>query len=281
MWHAPTDSQSAPGGKGECERGNIVNIRAALVRRPVERLDEGVAEEAVPVDVARADEQWTEYVEALKNAEYGIIEVPASPDHPDSVFVEDTVVVYKHLAVIANAGHPSRRGEQDATKEILSGRGYEIAEIDHPATLDGGDVLKIGDTIYVGHSARTNAEGVAQLRAALTPAGANVVGVPVTKVLHLKSAITALPDGTVIGYEPHVDQPGLFPQFLALPEPHGSAVVVLSDDTVLMSTSGPNNVELVRSLGWKVVTVNISELEKLDGCVTCLSVRLRDLPDAG
>ncbi|NYI69068.1 dimethylargininase [Spelaeicoccus albus] len=255
-----------------------MSIRAALVRKPVERLDEGVAEDAVPVDVARAEEQWTEYVDAVKGAGYEIIEVPASPDHPDSVFVEDTVVVYKHHAVIANAGHPTRRGEQDGTKSVLADRGYEISEISHPATLDGGDVLKIGDTIYVGHSGRTNAEGVSQLRAALTPAGATVVGVPVSKVLHLKSAVTALPDGTVIGYEPNVDQPGLFPQFLALPEPHGSAVVVLSDDTVLMSTSGPENVQTVRSLGWNVVTVNISELEKLDGCVTCLSVRLRDLP---
>src|SRR5699024_705807 len=146
---------------------------------------------------------------------------------------------------------------------------------------DGGDVLKIDDTIYVGHSNRTNAEGVAQLRAALGPIGATVVGVPVSQALHLKSAVSALPAGTVIGYEPHVDQPGLFPKFLSLPEPHGGAVVVLGDDTVLMSTSGPQNVEMVRSLGWTVLTVNISELEKLDGCVTCLSIRLRDLPANG
>lgn len=268
------------GRLGESERGNHMSTRAALVRSPVERLDEGVAEDAVPVNVDRAEEQWAEYVQALENADYEIVEVPASPDHPDSVFVEDTVVVYKNHAVIANAGHPSRRGEQEATKTVLADRGYEISEISHPATLDGGDVLKIGDTIYAGHSGRTNAEGVSQLRAALAPTGATVVGVPVSKVLHLKSAVTALPDGTVIGYEPNIDQPGLFPQFLALPEPHGSAVVVLSDDTVLMSTAGPQNVETVRSLGWKVVTVNISELEKLDGCVTCLSVRLRDQPAA-
>ncbi|MEZ5189472.1 MAG: hypothetical protein R2717_00325 [Schumannella sp.] len=97
---------------------------------------------------------------------------------------------------------------------------------------------------------------------------------PVTKVLHLKSAVTALPDGTVIGHLDDVDEPGIFPRFLPVPE-HGAAVVVLAPDTVLMAASVPRSAELVESLGYRVVTVDVSEFEKLEGCVTCLSVRLR------
>jgi dimethylargininase len=99
--------------------------------------------------------------------------------------------------------------------------------------------------------------------------------VPVTKALHLKTAVTALPDGTVIGYEPLVDNVTIFDRFLPVPEAHGTAVVVLSDDTVLMSSSAPQSVALVQDLGYKVVQVDVSEFEKLEGCVTCLSVRIR------
>ncbi|MGN6501651.1 MAG: dimethylargininase, partial [Pseudolysinimonas sp.] len=152
--------------------------------------------------------------------------------------------------------------------------GIELVALELPGTLDGGDVLKVGRTVYVGQGGRTNGEGIRQLRALLTPRGWTVVGVPVTRVLHLKSAVTALPDGTVIGFADEVDHPQLFPRFLPVPE-RGAAVVVLSDDTVLMASSVPRSAELVESLGYRVVTTDISEFEKLEGCVTCLSVRIR------
>ena len=107
------------------------------------------------------------------------------------------------------------------------------------------------------------------------PLGYTVVAVPITKVLHLKSAVTALPDGTVIGYPPIVDDPTVFDRFLSVPEESGSHVVVLAADTVLMAASAPKSAELIRELGYTVVTVDISEYEKLEGCVTCLSVRIR------
>jgi dimethylargininase len=99
--------------------------------------------------------------------------------------------------------------------------------------------------------------------------------VPVSKVLHLKSAVTALPDGTVVGYPPLVDDPSVWPTFLSVPEEGGAHVVLLDDETVLMSTSAPRSKELFESRGLRVVAVDISEFEKLEGCVTCLSVRLR------
>jgi dimethylargininase len=146
-----------------------------------------------------------------------------------------------------------------------------------PGTLDGGDVLKIGDTIYVGRGGRTNAAGVQQLRAAFEPLGAQVVAVPVNKVLHLKSAVTALPDGTVIGHIPKVDRPALFPRFLSVPEEAGAHVVLLGGPKLLMAASAPKTAELLTDLGFEPVVVDISEFEKLEGCVTCLSVRLREL----
>jgi dimethylargininase len=98
----------------------------------------------------------------------------------------------------------------------------------------------------------------------------------VTKVLHLKSAVTALPDGTVVGYPPLVETPGVFDEFLAVPEESGAHVVVLDDHSVLMAASAPRTAALFEARGLTVVAVDISEFEKLEGCVTCLSVRLRD-----
>jgi len=99
--------------------------------------------------------------------------------------------------------------------------------------------------------------------------------VPVSKVLHLKSAVTALPDGTVLGHPSTIDDASMWRSFLPMPEPEGGHVVVLADDAVLMAASAPESAELVRSLGYRVVTVDISEFEKLEGCVTCLSVLVR------
>lgn len=255
-------------------------MRTALVRRPSPRLADGVVEhiERVPVDLDRAGEQWEGYVAALRGAGWEVREVPASPEHPDSVFVEDTVVMFRGTAVVARAGHPSRRGEQEGTEDVLRHLGAHVEHLCEPATLDGGDVLKVGDTVYVGRSDRTNAAGVAQLRSALEPLGATVVAVPVTRVLHLKTALTALPDGTVIGYEPFVDEPRLFPRFLPVPEEHGTAVVDLGEGRLLLSTSAPRTADLLADLGWTPVPVDIGEFEKLEGCVTCLSVRVRELP---
>jgi dimethylargininase len=228
-----------------------------------------------PVDAELASRQWAGYVTALEENGWTIIEVPPAEDCPDSAFVEDTMVVYADLAVIARPGAEQRQPETAAAEATVAAAGYRTAHVTEPATLDGGDVLKIGNRVYVGVGGRTNDLGVAQLREHLTPLGAEVIAVPVTKVLHLKSAVTALPDGTVIGYEPLVDDPGAFDSFLAVPEDTGSHVVVLDEETVLMSSSATRTVELLADRGLEVLAVDISEFERLEGCVTCLSVRLR------
>lgn len=248
----------------------------ALVRPTSRKLADGQLThlERVPVDVDLAERQWADYVDALDGWGFETIRVDGDDDLPDSVFVEDAVVIFDDLAVLTSPGAESRRAETDAVGITLGTLGVEVARLELPGTLDGGDVLKIDRTVYVGQGGRTNGEGIRQLRALLTPRGWTVVGVPVTKVLHLKSAVTALPDGTVVGFPDEVDHPELFPRFLPVPE-RGAAVVVLSEDTVLMAASVPRSTALIESLGYRVLTVDISEFEKLEGCVTCLSVRIR------
>ncbi|HEX5088645.1 MAG TPA: N(G),N(G)-dimethylarginine dimethylaminohydrolase [Nocardioides sp.] len=251
--------------------------KRALVRRPGPRLEEGLLThlERVPVDVEKARHQWLGYVAAFQAEGWELFEVDQADDCPDAVFVEDTAVVYGDLAVITRPGAHERRPETDGTEKALSGLGYRIARIEEPGTLDGGDVLKHGGTVWVGLGGRTNRAGLDQLSAHLTPLGASVVGVPVTRVLHLKSAVTALPDGTVIGFDPLVDDPTVFPAYLSVPEEPGAHVVLLDGNTLLMSTSAPRTQEVFESHGLRVVAVDMSEFEKLEGCVTCLSIRMR------
>ncbi len=257
--------------------------RHALVRRPSPRLAEGLIthiDRSDHVDVELAQRQWDGYVAVLRDEGWTTLEVPAAPECPDSVFVEDTMVVYGDLAVIGRPGADERRREIVEAELTVRTQGYRVARIEAPGTLDGGDVLKHGGTVWVGIGGRTNAEGIAQLHSHLRPFGVDVVTVPVTKALHLKSAISALPDGTVIGYAPVVDDPGVWgDRFLGVPEEPGSHVVLLDDDALLMSSAAPRSASLFEQRGYRVISVDISEFEKLEGCVTCLSVRLRGRPD--
>ncbi len=249
----------------------------ALVRRPGPRLPEGLLTHfrRSYVDVDVATQQWRGYVDALERHGWEIIEVPPADDCADAVFIEDTIVMFDDLAVISLPGAPTRQPETIAVAETIARLGIQSARIEYPGTLDGGDVLKVGSTVYVGLGGRTNPDGIAQLAAHLRPKGATVVTVPVTKVLHLKSAITALPDGTIVGWPDAVDEDAMFPKFLATPEESGAHVVLLDNDHVLMAADCPRSAELYRSMGYQPVEVDIGEFQKLEGCVTCLSVRIR------
>nr|WP_206322889.1 dimethylargininase [Streptomyces sp. HNM0575] len=235
--------------------------------------------ERVPVDRELAVRQWEGYVRALRDHGWQTVELPPEEACPDSVFVEDAVVVLGGTALVCRPGAPSRRAETRAAEEAVRALGYAVRRVEAPGTLDGGDVLKSGGTVYVGLGGRTDEGGVRQLRAAFEPLGARVVPVPVTRVLHLKSAVTALPDGTVLGHPDLAPDPSCFPRFRPVPEEAGAHVVLLGGDRLLMASSAPRSAELLASLGYEPVPVDIGEFEKLEGCVTCLSVRLRDLPE--
>jgi len=224
------------------------------------------------VDAARAAEQHAAYVAALRDAGWTIREVPPADDLPDSAFVEDTVVVCGDLAVLTRPGAPEREAEVAGTEEALEDLALEVARMEAPGTLDGGDVLQVDGTLYVGRGGRTNAEGIRQLRRHATTRGRRVVPVPLHEVLHLKSAVTALPDGTMVAANPSLCDTSPLPTLRLVPEEGGSHVVLLGGGTILMAASAPRSAQLFDDWGFDVVTVDIGEFEKMEGCVTCLSV---------
>jgi len=246
-----------------------------LVRTPSSRLAEGIVTHVrrVPVDVALARAQHAGYADALAASGWMIQPVPVAEECPDSVFIEDAVVVCEDLAVLARPGVPARRPEVPGVAGIVRSLGLRTAAIQEPGTLDGGDVLQAGHTVYVGRGGRTNGAGIRQLRALLAPLGRTVIAVPLGNVLHLKSAVTALPDGTFL-LLPQLVPAGLFPAVRPVEEESGCHVVPLGGDQVLIAASAPRTAELLDDVGFTLVVVDISEFEKLEGCVTCLSVLL-------
>jgi dimethylargininase len=223
-----------------------------------------------PVDLDLAFAQHAGYVRALAQAGWAIHEVEPADELPDSAFIEDAVVVCDGLAVLTRPGAPEREAEVAGAELAARALDLEIARIEAPATLDGGDVLQVGTTVYVGRGGRTNGEGIRQLRAHLPDR--TVVPVPLGGVLHLKSAVTALPDGTIVCADRSVLDTSPLPSVRTVPEEGGAHVVLLGDGRVLMAASAPRTAELFDDWGFDVVVVDIGEFERMEGCVTCLSV---------
>lgn len=245
----------------------------ALVREPASTLAEGIVTHIsrTPVDVALARVQHAAYVDALTASDWAVEQAPVADDCPDSVFVEDAVVVCEDLAVLARSGAPARRAEVAGVAQAIGSLGLRTARIEEPGVLDGGDVLQVGHTVYVGRGGRTNGAAIRQLRGLLAPLGRTVIAVPLSNVLHLKSAVTALPDGTFL-MVPGLVPAELFPAVRPVAEEGGCHVVPLGGDRVLIASSAPRTAELMDDLGFTPVVVDIGEFEKLEGCVTCLSV---------
>jgi dimethylargininase len=226
-----------------------------------------------PLDPVRARTQHDAYRTALAAGGFDVVEVPPAPGHPDSPFVEDTAVVVGDRALATRPGHPSRRGEVDAVAETLAAH-LEVVRMDAPATLDGGDVLKVGDRVFVGLSSRTNAAGIE----VLSDLCGGVMAIPVGRVLHLKSAVTAVDGETVLLHRPSLDA-AAFEGLRVLDAPGGDPeaanVVRLPDGAILVAEHHAATADLLTGHGFGVVTVDVSEFARADGGLTCLSVRLR------
>lgn len=248
-------------------------MKTALVRRPGARLAEGLVTHIRrrPVDIDLAYEQHERYRGALAESGWTVREVEPLSSAPDSVFVEDTVVVCEDLAIITRPGALERREEVAGTAEAARQLGLSVANISGSATLDGGDVLQVGKVVYVGRGGRTNDEGILQLSAFLSPYGRTVIPVGLSGVLHLKSAVTTLPDGECLALT-EMFETDAFPNVTAVSEESGAHVVLLGGDRVLIAASAPKTAAWLADRGWEPVVVDISEFEKLEGCVTCLSV---------
>jgi dimethylargininase len=224
------------------------------------------------IDVSLAREQHSGYRDLLARLGADVVVVPTDPDRPDGVFVEDTVVVVGDTAILTRSGAPSRRGEVDIVRPIVEAYCSTVVCIEPPATLDGGDVLQVGHTVYVGISTRTDAAGVEQLSRQLAPWGREVVPVRVDGALHLKTAATALPDGTIV-VEPRWGDVAAFGdrEIIDVPEPAGANLLLLGDG-VVVSASAPRTAGLLEGRGLKVHMVELSEFEKAEAGPTCLSV---------
>jgi dimethylargininase len=226
-----------------------------------------------PIDVELAEHQHARYAEALISLGCRLLELPPEPDLPDSVFVEDTVVALDEMAVLTRPGAESRRPEVASVASLIE-LWRPCVRIEAPGTLDGGDVLRVGRDLFVGQSGRSNAEGIAQLAAAIAPHGYRTVPVPVRGCLHLKSAITLVAPDTLLINDAWVDRshwPGMRFIPVAPEEPHAANALLVAD-TVIHPASETRTRERLVAAGLRVLPVDVSEVQKAEGGVTCCSV---------
>lgn len=226
-----------------------------------------------PIDVVLANDQHRHYCRVLASLGCRLLELAAEPRLPDSVFVEDTAVVLDEIAVITRPGAESRRAELASAAAALEPH-RPCVHIDAPGTLDGGDVLRVAHRLFVGQSSRSNAAGIAQLAAAVGPYGYSVLPVPVRGCLHLKSAVTLVDPDTLLINDDWVDRrtwPGMRFVAVASVEPHAANAVRVGD-TVVHAASGPRTRERLEAAGLQVLSVDVSEMEKAEGAVSCCSV---------
>jgi len=229
--------------------------------------------EAQPIDLARARAQHAAYVRALRDLGCEVIELPAEPDLPDSVFVEDTAIVLPEVAVITRPGADPRKPETATIAAALSPY-RERLRIEAPATLDGGDVLVMGKDIFVGLSTRSDARAVEQLQSLLAPFGYAVTGVPLRGCLHLKSAVTRVDDSTVLINGDWVDETvfAAYDRIAVDPvEPHAANCLPVNG-RVVFPGAFPRTRERLERHGCAVVAVALDELAKAEGAVTCCSL---------
>lgn len=229
--------------------------------------------ERTPIDVGRAQAQHRAYQRALAALGCRVLTLAAEPALPDAVFVEDVAVVLDEVAVMTRPGAASRRDEGASVAELLA-RYRPLRTIAAPGTLDGGDVLRVGRTLFVGQSGRSDAAGIAQLADAVAEFGYRVQPVPIRGCLHLKSAVTALRDDTLLAQPRWLDG-AAFPGYRIIEvdpaEAHAANVLRIGDE-VLMPACFPRTAERVASAGVAVTTVDLSELQKAEGATTCCSL---------
>ena len=225
------------------------------------------------VDYELSLRQHAEYRAALQRCGAEVIVLDVNRTMPDCVFVEDTAIVLRELAVMMSPGAESRRGEPAGIEPSLR-QFREVRRVKRPATIDGGDVVVAGRSIYVGESPRTNSEGIAALRETLAPFGYSVTGVPVRQCLHLKTACSALPDGRFLVNAEWIDASPLpAERLVSVPadEPWAGDVLVIGNQ-IILAEAFPQTADLLSGLGFETIPVAVSEFAKVEGGVTCLSL---------
>lgn len=251
--------------------------RAVIVRGVAGSFDRALrTDTSRAIDVPLARIQHAAYVRAIESMGIEIVRVPADESCPDCCFIEDTAVVTGVHAVLTNQGADVRRGESAAVRPVLD-RWCTVHEMEPAATLDGGDVLRVGGTLFVGITERTNRAGAWRLMQVAASEGLKTILIEVGKGLHLKSSCTLAAPDLVLFTEGAIDRSpflnaGL--RCLAVAEPCGSNVLAIGR-TVLVSSQAPATAAVLREqAGTEVRVLDVSEFHKADGALTCLSIRI-------
>ena len=248
----------------------------AIVRKPGSTFAEGLTTAGLgKPDLARALEQHAAYAAELGRRGLDVTVLEADDRFPDSTFVEDTAVVTARGAVITRPGAPTRRGETRAVAAALKGLGDPIARLKSPGTLDGGDVMQVEDHFYVGLSARTNKSGARQLLTILRDWGYGGTMVPMSEMLHLKTGVAYLGGGWLLLTGELVKAPA-FRKFDIIIVPAGEAYAancIRVNDRVLVPQGFPLTRTAIERAGFDTVALDVSEFQKMDGGLSCLSIR--------
>jgi dimethylargininase len=225
------------------------------------------------IDIAKAVAQHAQYEACLRSLGIAVVSLPAIPDYPDAVFVEDPAIVLDEVAIMTRMGAESRRGESESLAEAVT-RFRPLRWIAGPGTLEGGDVVRIGRKLFVGKSARSNAAGVAQLARELAPFGYPVRSVDMQNCLHLKSACTYLGRDTILANREWVDlRPFTECRVIEVaPSEPAAADVLAIGDRIIIPASFPETAALLDRAGWRVLPIDVSELQKAEAGVTCMSL---------
>lgn len=250
-----------------------------IVRRPCKALVNGITSGLYPgkPDYELACRQHDAYIEALRACGAEVTVLPADEQYPDSCFVEDPAVLTRECAIITNPGAESRNGEKKGILEAVR-KFYPEEKIEYicpPGTLEGGDVMMVGDHFYVGRSARTNAEGIRQFAEILAKYGMTCSEVELQKVLHLKTGINYL-ENNIMLVSGEFTEKAEFASYhrVVIPEEKAYAAnCIWVNDTVIVPEGYPNVLEAVKECGYRTLVVDTSEFRKLDGGLSCLSLR--------
>ncbi len=227
----------------------------------------------MPIDFEKLVQQHNQYENRLRSLDVEILHLPAEPDLPDSVFVEDTALVLDECAIITRPGADSRKPEIISIEKALAPY-RTLFHIKEPGILDGGDILSVGKNIFVGVSSRSNQQAIEQLQDYLKPFGYIVKGVSVSGCLHLKSAVTQVKDDTLL-INPEWVNKDSFPdmQFIDVePSEPFAANAVFIEDSIIYSTSYPKTQRRLENAGIKIVLSDTDEIAKAEGALTCCSL---------
>ncbi|MEE8331881.1 MAG: dimethylargininase [Acidimicrobiia bacterium] len=252
-------------------------MRLALMRAVPDSFTEALVRgERPPIDIDEARRQHDTYRAVLEDAGYRVKMLPTDESHPDCPFVEDAAVVLGGTAVLTRPGAPSRRGEVLPVAEALESH-LSVVAIEEPGTLDGGDVMRMGDAVFVGRSERSNEDGISQLKAIAHGQGLTATPVDLAGVLHLKSAVLPLDHETVLMAPRHVDE-SAFNAYNVIPkargEEHLASALPLADGRVMVTVTAPRTITELESAGYHVIAVDTSQFQAADGGLTCLSILL-------